>query len=136
MGMNETAVWVLTITVGIFAVALALKSQLASVIERRRDVAVLKAIGWTDLRIVGQVLAESCLQALGGGLLGSLLATEVLRLVPPRLLTGTGGVGNLGLSTEVFVAALILALLGGVVAGALPALLAARSEPARVLRRI
>jgi putative ABC transport system permease protein len=148
IGMNGTAVVVLGAVVALFAVALALKSQLASVIERRREMAILKAIGWTDGSIVRQILAESTLQALAGGALGALAAAAALLALPARVLTGTGSTvptagpaglpspGGIDVPVGVLGAGLLLVLLGGVVAGLLPALLAAREAPAAGLRRI
>ena len=50
----------------------AAKSQLISVVERRGDIGVLKAIGWSGRQVVTLLLAESVIQGLIGGLLGGL----------------------------------------------------------------
>ncbi|HUT32248.1 MAG TPA: FtsX-like permease family protein [Planctomycetota bacterium] len=136
MGMNEGAAWLLTIIVAVAAVALSLKSQLAAVLERRREIGILKAIGWTDGNIVSQLLAESVLQAALGGLLGCALAAAFLGLAPVGALSGVEGAARVALSPVVMFAGVLLALLGGVVAGAIPALRAARQRPAEALRSI
>jgi putative ABC transport system permease protein len=136
MGMNEGATWLLTVILAVAAVALSLKSQLASVLERRREIGILKAIGWTDGNIVSQLLAESVLQAALGGLLGCALAAAFLGLAPVGALSGVGGAARVALSPVVMLAGVLLALLGGVIAGAIPALRAARQRPAEALRSI
>lgn len=136
MGINAAGAWVLTLIVAVFAVILALKAQLSSVIERRREIAILKAIGWTDGNVMRQILAESVLQAVLGGALGCLLAGVVLLLVPGRLLTGTETPWGINLFPAVFLLGFLLALLGGVIAGTFPALSAARRRPADGMRRV
>lgn len=52
------------------AVALILKSMTASLVERVGEIGVLKAVGWTQRNILVQLLGESMVQCLLGGLLG------------------------------------------------------------------
>ena len=136
MGMNEAAVWILSLTVLLFAGLLALKSQLAAVIERRRDVAILKAIGWDDGSVVRTILAESVLQALAGGITGSAAAALILLLLPARLLTGVATAGRIPPGAGLLQGGILMAVLCGAVAGAVPAILAARQSPADALRRL
>jgi len=136
MGMNEGTVWLLTIIISICAVILALKSQLTSVIERRRDIGILKAIGWTDGNVVLQILAESILQALAGGILGCLTAATILLFVPIKMLSGIETPVPVAISQLVLAAGFVLALLGGIIAGLFPAYLAARQRPADALRSL
>ncbi|MBI3910149.1 MAG: ABC transporter permease [Armatimonadetes bacterium] len=136
MGMQEGTVWLLTLLLGLCAVVLALKSQLSSVIERRRDIGILKAIGWTDGNVVSLILTESILQALAGGALGCLVAAAILLLAPIKQLAGIDSPGPVTVSALVFLSGFALALLGGVIAGVVPALVAARQRPADSLRRV
>ena len=75
---------------------------LASVIERRREIAVLKALGWRTRAVAWLFLLEGTLLGLSGGVLGSLLAGLVFvylyRSVPPGLyLAICAGIGVPGL---------------------------------------
>jgi len=135
MGINDKGIWLTTIIVGLSVVALALKSQYSSVIERRRDIGILKTIGWTDGNVVSQILAESVLQAAIGGILGCLVAVIVLLLMPAEVLTGIEATAGIAIYPLVLAAGFGLALLGGIVAGIFPALAAARLRPADSLRR-
>lgn len=99
--------------------------------ERTNELGVLKAVGFTNERVLGLVLLESCLIAGIGGLAGLGVAwlltiggspmpsvLPVFFLSPRNLLIGTGLVFGLGLA-----------------AGILPALAAMRLEIAVALRR-
>lgn len=136
MGIDEKGIWLITIIVGLSVVALALKSQYSSVIERRHDIGIMKVIGWTNSNIVSQILAEAVLQAAIGGVLGCLIAVIVLLLIPPEVLTGIETTAGITIYPAVLGASFGLALLGGIVAGIFPALAAARLRPADSLRRI
>lgn len=135
LGINEHAVWVLLIIIGLGTVIFSLRSQLAAVLERRHEIAILKAIGWSNRTVVMQILLESILQVFTGGLLGCLGGMLVLILLPAKIYSGVSGVG-FTVPWLVMGAAFILALIGGIVAGIFPALSAARRNPAEVLRRI
>jgi len=52
------------------ALLLILKSMLAGLVERSAEIGILKAVGWTDSDVRGQIMAEVLCQALLGGLLG------------------------------------------------------------------
>lgn len=136
MGINEGAAWLLTIVIGICAVILALKSQLSSVIERRRDIGILKAIGWTDGNVVSQILAESILQAVAGGIIGCLAAVVILLFVPIEMLSGIETPASVSISPLVLAASFALVLLGGIFAGLFPAFVAAQQRPADALRSL
>lgn len=135
MGINERAVVLLAVVIGLCALLVAMKTQLASIIERRHDIAILKAIGWTDGTIVLGIVAESLLLAVGGGLLGCLVAVAFLVLAPLDTLSGIPMPAGFGVSGVVVGAGLLLAAIGGVIAGIIPAMIAARQRPAEALRR-
>ncbi|HGJ67018.1 TPA: ABC transporter permease, partial [bacterium] len=88
MGINETSALLFALIIGMFTMALSLKSQLSSVIERRRDIGILKAIGWADGSIVSQILIESLLQAIIGGFLGCIISVIILMIIPPKAIIG------------------------------------------------
>ena len=84
----------------VLAVALAIAALLTSsgVTRRTREFGTLKAIGWSNGRIVGQLAGESAVQAAMGGLAGlaiGLGAVGIINLVAP-VLQVTGGSGGSG----------------------------------------
>lgn len=70
--------WSAVLALALF-VAWTSQAQTAIVRERRRDIALLKAIGWTDAAIRAQVVAECMLQALLGSTVGVTVAIPILQ---------------------------------------------------------
>ena len=135
---------------------------LSSVTKRVRELGTLKALGWSQRLVVRQVTGESLIQGLLGGALGVLLgiagALAIGAFGPTLEATvstiaeqgprfgpfGQGAVEpsatEVALDAPVSAATVIwavgLALLGGLVAGAVGSLRAARLRPADALRHI
>jgi putative ABC transport system permease protein len=136
MGINENGLRSITFIVALAVIAFVLKSQYSSVIERRFDIGILKAIGWSDGRVVSQLLGESLIQAGGGGLMGLLAAIGIIFWVPIDSVTGIDAIAGVGVSELAVALGFGLALAGGLVAGILPGLAAVRMRPADILRRL
>jgi putative ABC transport system permease protein len=140
------------------AFLLAALLTLSSVGKRVRELGTLKAIGWTQRLVVRQVVGESLAQGIAGGLLGvglGVVAALVIDGAGPSLTaSSTSGSANdlLGsaavrtakqtislhapLTAALLVLGLLLAVAGGLVAGAAGGLRAARLRPADALRRV
>jgi putative ABC transport system permease protein len=104
-----------------------------SVRERTAELAVLKAIGYSDRAILFFVLAESLVIALFGGLLGLLLAV----VATPVLATALASMlPNLALPGSILAMGLVVALVVGVAAGLLPGIGAMRLRVVNALRRV
>ena len=108
---------------------------LARASARGREIAVRQALGASRTRLVQQLLSESLLLSLMGGLAGItiLLGTRklLLQLVPdsfPRL-------NDISINWSVLVFALLVSLASGVVFGLAPAWLAGRLDVNGILRR-
>ena len=165
----------LSIIVLVVAVALAVLLTISGITRRTRELGTLKAIGWSNSRVVGQVAGESVVQALIGGAAGVVLGVVgvwIINLVAPTIssapaaMSGQGGPGGTGgpgggggatggggtfgtlaqtatdivlhapLSLWIIVAALLLAVAGGLVAGAFGGWRAAKLSPAEALRAV
>jgi putative ABC transport system permease protein len=96
----------------------------------------MKSIGWTNRVVVEQILTESMLQALIGGAAGCIIAFILLLLIPVQALLGAAEPMIVTMSPLVFASGLALALLGGAIAGILPARYAANQSPADALRQL
>ena len=148
----------LSIVAAAAAFLLAALLSLSSVGKRVRELGTLKALGWTQRRVVRQVAAESLAQGVLGGIAGVALGVAVAFAVgvagPSLTASSTTGGGNLlgveqavrttsnvvTLSAPIGATLILLgfgiALLGGLLAGAAGALRAARLRPADALRTV
>jgi putative ABC transport system permease protein len=122
----------------VFALALVAATAMAmSMRERTTEVAVLKAIGFSKLRVLSLVLGESTIIALLGGILGlagGLGALHLFSKVPiaaalfPIPVTALAGVWLIGL--------LVVAAAIGFTSGLVPAVMAAQLSVVNGLRRV
>lgn len=163
----------LWLSVAVLAAAflIAILFTIQGVTRRTREFGTLKAIGWSNRRIVGQVAGESLVQGLIGGAAGLALGLAgiwILNLVSPTLAgsagttpggvmaggpggaTGGGPFGaaaeeatasaevvlNAPVTVSVIAIAIGLAVIGGLLAGAIGGWRAARLRPAEALRSV
>lgn len=104
-----------------------------SVRERTAELAVLKAIGFSDRSVLFFVLGESLVIALIGGTLGLLLAVMVVPVLGQAL---GGMLPHLILKPELLVFGLVTAIAVGMISGFLPGVGAMRMRVVNALRRV
>lgn len=89
----------LSIIVLLVAVGLAVLFTTSGIARRTRELGTLKAIGWSNGRIVRQVAGESMVQSLIGGLAGltvGLVGILVINLISPTISGGGQAAGPMG----------------------------------------
>ena len=104
-----------------------------SVRERTGELAVFKAIGFSDRKVLFFVLAESLVIALAGGFVGLLLAVLAIPILANAL---NGMLPQLVLAPSVFALGFVTALAVGLASGLLPGLGAMRLQIVNALRRV
>ena len=108
---------------------------LARGVARRGQTAVRLAVGATPRQIVMQALTESVLLAVGGGIVGLLVAMAAARLLLALAFHSSHFLPiSVRPSFVVLAFAFALALVTGIIFGAAPAWLATRTDPAEALR--
>jgi ABC-type antimicrobial peptide transport system permease subunit len=129
--MQDMADGISFIAVFIGAVGM-LNTMLMSVLERTREIGVLRSLGWRRRKVLGMVIRESLLLGVLGGLCGIPLGMGLGALI------GAAGVWGGALdpvySTRIFVQAVVVALLAGGAGGFYPAWRATRMRPVEALR--
>jgi len=128
--IGEETAWNISIALAIVAVLFTIRSQLAAVSERTREIGILKAIGWSKSDVVSQIFIESALQGVIGGLVGCAVGYGFAWY----FLSTMGGL--LTVDPIVLAVGFGVALLSGVAAGLYPSWRAARLTPADALRTV
>ena len=107
--------------------------QLARGVARRRDLAVRAALGAGRGRLVRQLLTESVMLGVGGGVLGVVAAAMVLRAAPALVPGDVARLGEVAIDGPALTFALGLSVATGLLFGAAPALQGSRLELVRTL---
>lgn len=108
---------------------------LSRAVVRRREMAMRMALGAGRPRIVRQLLTESVVLSLIGGVLGLLIAwasDRILAILPPRILPRAS---SIHVDARVLAFAFALALFTGVIFGLAPALNLAKDGSARKVKK-
>jgi putative ABC transport system permease protein len=121
----------------IFTIALVAANTAAMAVrERRHEMAVMRAIGFTRGSIVARILVEGLIVGVTGGGLGCALAYFGFELLPHV----SGALGPLALamtlSPRIVTYSFLIAALIGAASGFIPATLATRGDIATELRAI
>jgi ABC-type lipoprotein release transport system permease subunit len=109
-----------------------LNTMLMSVLERTREIGVLRALGWRRGQVLGIIVRESCILGVLGGGLGMGLGVALTQLL--GLAEGLLGAFVPVFTSQLFVQAGIVAILVGLVGGLYPAWRATRMRPVEALR--
>jgi putative ABC transport system permease protein len=124
-----TLLWIVTLA-ALAGAALAVAATAATtVLERRDEIGIMKAIGATNSVVAGIFLAEQALLALAGGAIGFVLG-EGLAWILGQSVFGTPSSLRMVLLPVVLGLATIVAILGSLI----PLWRAARFQPAPILR--
>ena len=106
---------------------------LARGVARQRSLAICAALGAGRRRIVRQLLAESVLLGVGGGVLGLATAAIVLRAAPALVPGDVARLDEVGVDGAALAFTLGLSVAAGLLFGAAPALQGSRPALARML---
>jgi putative ABC transport system permease protein len=130
--MAQASAWgtsALAIIIGILGIA---NTMVMSVFERTREIGILRAMGWRRGHVLALIQLEAAALGLGGGLLGIVLGWCALRVL--SVLPQTASIISSSVSWPLLLEAMAVALLSGLIAGAIPAWRAGRLSPMEALQ--
>ncbi|MGC9197859.1 MAG: ABC transporter permease [Acidobacteriaceae bacterium] len=119
----------LALLIGVFGIA---NTMAMSVFERTREIGIMRALGWNRWKVLAHIEMEAVILGLGGGLFGiafGWFALQVLAYLPR-----TAGLVSGSLHGQLVAEAVGIAVLAGLIAGALPAWRAGKLSPVDALR--
>ena len=94
-----------------------------SVIERKREIGIRRAIGATPFKIITQFLSEATVITLSGCFLGLIIGSIVLKYASGSMPF------NAIPSTTIYIQAILSSVLTGIIAGLIPAIKASKVDP-------
>ena len=119
----------IALLIGILGIA---NTMAMSVHERTREIGVLRALGWKRRQVLILIQLEATILGLGGGFLGIIFGWCALHLL--AALPQTASIVSTSVPVLLLIESLGIAILAGLIAGALPAWRAARLSPVAALR--
>ncbi|HXZ13899.1 MAG TPA: ABC transporter permease [Candidatus Sulfotelmatobacter sp.] len=124
-----TLLWIVTIAALVAAALAVAATSATTVLERRAEIGVMKALGATDLLVAGSFLAEQVLLAIAGGALGFAVGVVLARVLGESVF-GTPAALRMILFPVILGLAALVAILGSMI----PLRRVALYRPATILR--
>ena len=137
LGASKAGLWLLFGAAGLFMLigcANVANLLLAHGLSRQREFAIRFAVGAGRAAVVRQLMTESCVLAIAGGLAGFALTALAWRVLPAIAPMSIPRLAAARADALVFLFTLAVSVFNGFLFGILPALRAARLEPSRGLR--
>ncbi len=125
----STLLWIVTLAALIAAALAVAATSATTVIERRGEIGIMKAIGATNATVAGLFLAEQLMLAVVGGAIGFVFGAGLARILGASVF-GTPAAPRVVLLPVALGIAAIVALVGSLI----PLWRAARFDPAPILR--
>jgi len=125
--------WVTSAIATIIGAIGMLNTMFMSVQERTLEIGILRAVGWSRLRVVGMILYEAIVLSIIGGVAGAVAAIVLVRVL--TMLPAVNGLIEGHISLMVIAQGFAIALVVGFIGGLLPAITASRLSPNEALRR-
>lgn len=128
LNMLQASTWAISLLAIIVGGLGIINTMLMSVFERTREIGVLKAVGWSNKRILGMIVGESIVITLVSALIGSVVGFLACTLLGPQM-----GIEPL-FTPKIFIQAFAIAIIVGIVGGLYPAIKAVKLPPTEALR--
>ena len=130
--LTTAMAWGTSIITVVLSIVGMLNTMLMSVLERTRELGILRAIGWTRGRVIRLILGESLVIGLAGSIVGALFAAAFLQFLAAW--SFTRNIVQPGLSVSAVLAAVALMLAAALAGSCYPAYRGASVAPTEALR--
>jgi len=111
-----------------------MNTMLMSVMERTREIGVMKATGASNGTVLGLFVVESALVGFLGGAIGIVFGIGISKVVEVIGQQAIGSMFHTFISRELIIATLLFSLIVGTISGVYPAYKAAQMDPIEALR--
>jgi putative ABC transport system permease protein len=111
-----------------------MNTMLMSVMERTKEIGVMKATGATNHQVLGIFLAEASVVGFVGGTVGIIVGILISKVIEKIAQSYMGSLFKTYVSPEVIIGALLFSLIIGSASGVYPAWKAAKLDPVDALR--
>ena len=128
LNMLTASTWAISLLAIIVGGLGIINTMLMSVFERTREIGVLKAVGWSDKRILLMIIGESLVITIVSAILGSVIGYVACTLLGPLM-----GIDPL-FTPKIFIQAFSIAIFVGIIGGLFPAIKAVKLPPTEALR--
>jgi ABC-type antimicrobial peptide transport system permease subunit len=130
--MMESSTWGIAFLALLIGGAGMTNTMVMSVLERTREIGVLRALGWRKRRVLWMILRESVGLSLLGGVVGIVTGIGVIALLNSNSIMA--GFVESRFSLNLLLQSLIVAVILGAIGGIYPAWRASRMRPVEALR--
>ena len=128
LNMLQASTWAISLLAIIVGGLGIINTMLMSVFERTREIGVLKAVGWSNGKILTMIVGESLVITIVSAIVGSLIGFLGCTLLGPQM-----GIEPL-FTPKIFIQAFTIAVVVGIIGGIYPAMKAVRLPPTEALR--
>ncbi len=128
LNMLQASTWAISLLAIVVGGLGIINTMLMSVFERTREIGVLKAVGWSDRKILTMIVGESLVITIVSAIIGSVIGFLACTLLGPQM-----GIDPL-FTPKIFIQAFAIAIVVGIIGGLYPAIKAVKLPPTEALR--
>lgn len=128
LNMLQASTWAISLLAIVVGGLGIINTMLMSVFERTREIGVLKAVGWSDRKILTMIVGESLVITIVSAVIGSAIGFLACTLLGPQM-----GITPM-FTPKIFIQAFSIALVVGIIGGIYPAIKAVKLPPTEALR--
>ena len=128
LNMLQASTWAISLLAIIIGGLGIINTMLMSVFERTREIGVLKAVGWSNTKILTMIIGESLVITIVSAIIGSIVGYSTCLILAPKMqITPL-------FTPKIFIQSFLVAIIVGIIGGLYPAIKAIKLPPTEALR--